>query len=456
MHTPLHSIETLSALADGEGLSATWARGRLALQAPEHLRHFPWADGLYDPAVAAGPPELVDLLVRDLGRTRPCPEGLASGAWYLASYGLLPADPEPLGAALRGALARDGSAADLWLVHGLAGLGLATPDDLVIAARHEGELRLEVLPVVALRVAASMGQADDAADEVARSLRAVLDDHPGLLASVLVDLGAPAQRIQLPSDDPAEAARLGALAAGAELPVIRIRGSRRRRTQQWVQALLHDVPGPAAALLRAAFQADPPPAWGLSMVATAAWLALRRPEDPLEDVRYRFAGVDGPALSAARRSVHPGLAEDLGHQIRQVPDPALSILALPLVPDHPDLARDVVEAFAVQRILDLRSEAAAAAAAWHTDRLPHLLADPSAAGLALMLAEWVPSEEVLTALLELDPPQDEALAVQYATTLAAMGDAAALEPLSSVLASIPDELATLPRLLVRELLHQRV
>jgi len=456
MSTPLHSTDELVALAEGApGPARDWASARLALLAPDRYSTFPIGESVPDVVVAAGPPGLVPSVIEVLETGEP-PPSISAATSMLGTYGTLPEHTDALVNALHLGLRGDGSESDLWLVHTLAQLGRATKHELSFAARYDGPLRPLLLPAIVLRVSEQSGDLDLVAPAIAAEVRRQSEADPALLTAVLSALGSPSGSAELPVKDPYEAAQAGATVAGKVLPDIAVpRGSRRRRTQRWVVELLDGVPGASAALLRESFRSDPHPAWGASFVAVAAWLRSFTPGDPIDDVLARFGGADPAIVTAARRAVGPEHRNALLEQLRRRADPALGIVALPLLA-HGDeeLAATMVGLIVDHRVLDIRAEAVASVAAWHcADRIPALLHDKMSRDLGLLVAEWVPTEEVLVALLEMPIPADPDARTQHARCLAAMGDQATL-PILDVIARA-DEGGTLGgvRALVAELLQ---
>ena len=108
---------------------------------------------------------------------------------------------------------------------------------------------------------------------------------------------------------------------------------------------------------------------------------------------------------------------------------------------------------------DIRTAAIACVAATHTpDTIPKYLAssDASLRTLGLVCAEWVPTTEVLEALLHTPVPADPTLKLQYTRALAAMAEPATLGHLQALKAE--DEKGTLsePLGLAQELLRVSV
>lgn len=468
MATWLHEIDVYAALAEGDaGPARDWANTRLAIAAPERFHRLPDDERLHDVVLAAAPSGLVDALIKAVGQ-RPVPVGIASAATALPSYGLLPEDPAPLADAMYAALANDGSESDLWLAYGLSMLGRADRQALIACGRYEGAQDW-VLPIVLLRVADGMGAVDDAAREVAADLRA-RTNAPHRLLALLAGMGIPLPTRTLHEKDPVEAASYGAaIAHHAPFPLRLAPGSARRRLQAAVKTLLDGVPGPAAALVRASCERDPMPEWGMLPAAIAAWMRARsplgatdeheHPSEPLHDVLFHANGGDPVQVAAARRSLTDAstavLMEALPHG-----DTAAMVLAIAQVrrTNDAELANAMLLAHGGDPDADLRTAAACCVAAWHAaEEIPGLLAsdDPRKRLVGLIGAEFVPSQEVLAALIAMAVPADPAARRQYGRALAAMGDTAALPMLEGLIALDPDAHAE-SKVLAEALLHVAV
>ena len=158
----------------------------------------------------------------------------------------------------------------------------------------------------------------------------------------------------------------------------------------------------------------------------------------MQDVLWRDGDADGARLSAARRQVGPGLRAEVRTALEEA-DPAVAgVLAVPIL--DPELARLLVGRFLQRRSPDLRLQAlTTVAVARHLpDRVPDLLAHRASRDHGLVLAEHVPTVEVLEALLALPVPADAAPRAQYARCLAAMGEPAALPVLRALIEQQPE------------------
>lgn len=449
----LHTIDVLLALSEEEGAAGDWAQARLALEAPDRVTRFPGLSALPDVPLAAGWPAMHAHLITALRRERD--PMLAMAASTLALMGQAPLAAADFGEDLRALLQSDGSDVDMWLALALALLGQARLPDLRAVDRGESALRELVLPVVALRVGESLLQVEALVPEVATAIKRRSDESPGLLSAVLNHLGVPVAAAPFPSAR--EAAAAGALAAGGTPREITIQGGKLRQSQGWVRGLLEGVSGAGAALLREAFREDPHPSWGYEMIAAAGWLSAYTEGDPMSDVVSRFAGVRPDRLAAARRAWRTEDREAVTEALRLRADPAIALVALSGVRGDAELAQVLVEATVGRRALDIRSLAAASVAAWHhPDLVPALLRDAHTRPLALMVAEWAPTEEVTEALLELPTPQNPDSRAQFARTLAAMGDPTTIPRLRGLFADDHDGVLGGERDLVRGLLGVEV
>jgi hypothetical protein len=429
----------------------------LAIVAPDRFHLFPATVDTLDEVFAAGPPLLVPTLIEALATHDPCPTGLAASAAALGAFGGLPEDRSALLAALRGALREDGAEADLWLAHAMASLGGADAGVLRAADRVEGPDRIWLLPSIVLATADKAGALPEAAREVAAALMAARE--PGVLYAVLSALGIPTGPDVSRTEKVKTAATLGAAAAAAEPPRLRSRkGSRKRRIQGAVQELLEGVEGPAAALLRALHEERGDARWGLMPVAVAAWLAAFTEADPIGDVLLRQGGADPDRLSRARASTTAEHRPAIVTALAQGGDTAAGVIAMPLVNEgDPELAGAVVDLLLGSAGADVRTDALASAAAWHcADRVPELIGDRATRDLGLLMAEWTPTEEVLRALLELPVPADRDPRIQYAQSLAAMGDPATIPVLAALLAVDESDDLDWARALAESILHRPI
>jgi hypothetical protein len=213
-----------------------------------------------------------------------------------------------------------------------------------------------------------------------------------------------------------------------------------------VRALLEGVPGPLAALLRAVYQHEPRSEWALWPVAIAAWIRARNTPDDhhhhdtdaVHDVLFHQAGGDPHRLSEARRTVSPEHAMAVREALVHHPDVATAILAVTLLLQTHDesLADGVLALHGGDVDADARTAALACVAGFHRpDAIPPLLRhpDPRKRTLGLICAEWVPTTDVLAALLEAPVPADAAVRLQYARSLASMADQAVIPHLQTLL-----------------------
>ncbi|TNE84318.1 MAG: hypothetical protein EP330_29305 [Deltaproteobacteria bacterium] len=441
--TPLHEVDALLALAEGTGPAADWARARLVFLAPEAPTALPDAHAPLTPWLVAAPGG-IDLVLGALVERR---ELAAVGLLEALELGLLPEDTAPVAEAVQAALLGDGSPEDLHLATLLARLGPVDTTVLAAAARSESPDRDWLLPSVALRAAEKLGKVGDVAEEVAGALLGAERQRPGAIALCFAELGVPTRSTW---DVPHESVRDAAAVLGVPAPALSpARGSKKRHAQQAVRELLDGRDDAGSALLRALASRDADLARRL--VYSAAWLAAFEPTDAVADAVYRHGGLDSVRLSAARRDLgeehKPILAGALDHGLEKA-----AILAHHL-PGHP-LANEVLDylvrhdmAHRIDLFLGVR-------AAWGApERVPQLLGNQATLALGLVIAEWMPTLEVLQALLSVTLPEGTEWTHAYAKALAAMGDPAAADVLRSLVQEEPEATAE-ARLLAESILHQ--
>jgi hypothetical protein len=467
MATWLHDVEVYASLASGEaGPARDWGTTRLALAAPERFSVFPGDDRCHDVVLAAGPPKAAEALMEALRTRRPCPASLANATSALGVYGLLPEAQGPWITALKGALREDGDEADVWLAYALSIVGAADSRALRAAARTGAEALSWVLPVLVLRVAEKAGALEEAAKEIAADLSRTQHKNPHRLFSLLVGLGVPVPALAIGSRELDVAISYGSALAHREAPALNLpQGSQRRRQQHALRALLAEVPGPAAALLREIAGQDPHPDWALVPVCIAAWLRGRalgpldhhHAADPIHEVLHHVGGGDPAVLSAARRTIGAEQEPVLLQVLNEGPDIAAATLAVTVLrqTESPALASGILSFHGGDIEADVRSAALACVAGFaNPDAVPGLLAsdDSRKRALGLLCAEFVSTSEVLTALLALPVPADPVLRTQYARDLAAMADTATVPHLQALFAGDKEGLRVEPRRLARELL----
>jgi hypothetical protein len=439
--TPLHDIEVLRALAESaEGSARDWATVRLALREPGALSRLP--DNGWDASLclACAPDQGAPLVLAALAADRP---GRAVHlADRLLALGHRPDDPQPWIAALRAAELPTGHRGALSVGRALADLGGLDADALsrcTAVPVTNDEVRAGLVALV-LRFAAAHGHPlDEVAAQVAGRLHDGVTADPTLVGRVLTWLGAPAL-LPLASDAPGDPARRAAAAAGGELPALpSVRGSARRRAQRQVRALLREVEGPAAALLRAlASRPDAP----LQAITThAAWLAVYTPPSDAVEAVLRGAGEDRAVLAAARAQV---TAEHAPRLAEHILDPSwetcpAAVPAAALLLRSPDDQGALARALLGRGMIDMGRDdrldlACVIAAARHPESVPHLLAEAETRDTGLAMARFVGTEEVLQALLELPVPADPTSRGLYALALAELADPAIEAPLRALAA----------------------
>lgn len=284
---------------------------------------------------------------------------------HAVAHGVIPSDGCALEEACRDGLsgARAGACADL-LIRLEASLDRA---ELGAAARRDPEAMTVPAWIVAVQ--------PETADELARNT-----DPAKLWASVALHL--PTGPVE---GEPLEVLEATAAAVGLTLEPAG-KGAARRQLARRLEPLC-EAAGAGGALVRGALRADlPVPASAVKGVA----LAAAEIGDPLE--RYGHGGLDARAVQAARAArVEPletGVAIETG--------------VLP-----PFVSTSV----AAQQALAARCP----------DWVAGLLADPQNRGIALDLARFVPTEDVLEALFAMPVPREPELAWDLARALVNTG-----------------------------------
>ena len=433
MVTPLHSIDELTAIADGSpGPARDWATARVAIVAPERFKHFPTSDLVHDVILAANPPLLHSALVHALNESQQPSSGLASAAAMLGNYGVFPDDSSELLAAIDTAIDGKGNAADLWLATAASRLGVQKPQYLAAASRAKSPDRDWILPGLVLQYADTPAARLEAAREVVGGIHTQIQQAPGPLAAILRILGCPTNFAVSRYWEPNEAAEQGATIAGGTLPTLKAPlGSRKRRAQWWVQALLEGVDKPEADLLREAVRMTRTGIWTNWAVAIAAWMRLYTPIEPIDDVLDRQAGARFDVLSQARKAVNHNKVQRI---LKDVRNGHLGAAILAMSIKDKRIPSAIIQHVVTLQRPSLEWEVLAASSAWScADKIPTLLKRRDTRGLGLLLAEWAPTEEVLGALIGMKVPGDLDQKLQYGCALAAMGDTAAI-PIVNALA----------------------
>lgn len=440
---PLHEVEALRAIADGSGVAADWARSRLLFMEPEASVPFPEASVAFTPWLVARS-DALDGLIEHLPDRRP----LATVALLEAlELGLIPEDTSALEQHVSEAIRGDGSPEDLHLATVLARLGPVDVSVVAAAASSTSVDRDWLLPSIALRGAERSQDLSRVAEDVAEALLAAERRRPGAIALCLAELGVPSRSSW---DEPSASALDAATVLGLSPPDLpRARGSKKRHAQQAIRALLDGHHSAQSALVGslAARDAD----LARRLVYSAAWLHLYRPADPVADAVYRHGGLDARRLAAARRAVTedhlPVLRGALDHGLEKAAVLAHHLPGDPLAGDVIDFLLRHDFAHRIDLFLGVR-------AAWAVpDRIPTLLANEATLAVGLLLAEWLPTLEVLEALLAVTLPEGEDWTAAYARALAGMGDAAAAEVLRTLIQDEPEATAG-ARHLAESILHQ--
>lgn len=441
--TLLHEPDALRTLTDTEGLAADWARTRLVLIEPEHDAGLPREFSLFAPFLVFAE----DGLERVIAVLQQSPDLASIGVLEALELGLCPADPLPLIAALQQAIQEDGSDSDLLFATALARLGVTDARALGAAAAATSMDRDWLLPSVALNAAENMGSTANVVQEIAAALRAAEEQRPGAIELCLAELGVPFRGYW---DTPEESLHDVAAVLGVDVPVIATRkGSRKRKAQHTVRALLEGRSDAASALVRALADADMELATFL--IYSAGWLALFEPTDPVLDAVHRHGGLNAMRLGNARRALgehHLPLIK--GALENHLENAAILANALPGQPLAEEILAHMVHTDShnpVDVFLGVR-------ACWTIPgAVPKLLASPETLWLGLTFAEWIPTVEVLEALLGAEVPATPEWIRIYAEALAAMGDPAAAEVLRALIQQDP-EATTHARQLAESILHQ--
>jgi hypothetical protein len=444
LSTPLHAPDVLVELASGPpGLARDWANTRLAVQAPDRVVALP--SDTYDGALvmAAGARAALGV-VRDGLQGQDTTLETALRAEQLTAMGLLPKEPDGWVDAVREAIRGDGAPRDLYLAQLLAELDALDGRSLAAASAVTGPEAEMALPALVLRYAAREGgdgpeALDPTATAVAQQLQARAVTPVGV-RNVLALLGVP-HLVVGDLDD--EAAVVAAVAArmGVETPSHpRSKGAPRRRAQKVVRHLLDGIEGPAAAMVRAASDAEIGEARGL--VAAAAWAHLRSERPPVEAVLHELAGEDRRVLAEARRAMLEADASGWTDALHtSVTDARLELCpAVLLVVDGTTAGMDaepwlepMLERFVRDPDIDVRSGLATTLVfARSPDRVAQLLGERATRSAGLLFARLAPTEEVLEALLGLPIPGGEDQLELYAHALAEMADPSVVPALQRV------------------------
>lgn len=441
MSTPLHAPDVLIDMASGPpGAVRDWANTLLAVTDPSAVRALP--DDTYDSALvmASGAPAAAATVRQgiDGGATT---DAAALRCEQLTAMGLLPVEVDGWADAAKGAIRGDGASRDLYLAQLLAELGALDAGTLSAASQVAGAESEMALPALVMRFAAGQGGDDPGAlDPTARAVAEQLASRsvtPVGVRNVLALLGVPHLLV---GDLTEEAAVVEAVAErmGKAAPAhARPKGAARRRAQKVVRQLLDDVPGAAAAMIRAASEAEI--GEGRGLVAAATWARLREEADPLCAVTHELAGEDRRLLAEARRrapdaeGVDEALAAVVADQRLELCPPVLLVLDR-AGPDGADAWLEaMLSRFVRDPDIDLRAALATTLLfARSPERVASMLADRGTRSAGLLFARLVATEEVLAALLELPIPGTEDQLELYVQALSDMADPAVLPALQRV------------------------
>lgn len=444
MTTWLHELAALEGLADHSepGMARDWATSRLAVLAPQRYRYWPLDTSVADVVMAANPPQLFPSLAAAIEEG--ADEDLITSVGIAFAFGIVPDDPRPIAETLRRAAVREPHLWP-WVTFTLAEWGLATPEDLGQAQNAEGAESPWLLPTALLRFAEKSGQEDEIAKAIVDSFGDIAKKDPMVVPQILVALGVPWIPVpeELGWEQIVEFAAESA--GGVPLPLgERPKGNPRKGLARLVERQLGETKGAGAAFLRAAARAGALTQWASEPLFAAAWLRAFVPGDPVTDVFEKGAAYRSERLIAARRAIGPGHREVLVEALRDGASVPASVLAVPLLdgPEGELIATELVQSWLEEPGEDPKRDASVKIAAV---RVPELvvaaLADPERAINALALAEWIPSVEVLEALLAMEPPESLDDRVSLAFALASMGDLAVANKLVELMGSDPDAFA---------------
>jgi len=443
LSTPLHAPDVLVELASGPaGFARDWANTRLAVRDPERVVALPEDD--YDAALvmAAGARGAVTAVRQGLQGAATTLE-TALQCEQLTAMGLLPETQEGWPEAVREGIQGDGSPRNLYLAQLLAELDALDGGSLGAASSVTGPEAEMALPALVLRFAAQQGGGaaaalDPTAQAVAQQL-AARSISPVGVRNVLALLGVPHLVVGDLEDEGAVVAAV-AERMGAKVPSHpRSHGAARRRAQKVVRHLLDGVDGVVAAMVRAASDASIGEARGL--VAAATWARLRAATDPVQAALHEMAAEDRRILSAARRGIHSHDEGAVENALRaSVVDPRLELCPSVLLVVDWTTQRDaepwlepMLERFVRDPDIDVRAGLATTLLfARSPVRVAQLLGDRGTRSAGLLFARLAPTEEVLSALLELPMPGGADQLELYAHALAEMADPAALPALQRV------------------------
>lgn len=402
----LHDVDALGAIAtDFPEPARSWARRLLHLWHPAAASDWPLAGDL-EPLLAARPGATA-ALTEALGQA-PASADVARAVALLPHWGHRPSSA--LHAAVAKAVdeAPDGHPALPWLALALAGPD-GVPDDALRAAATARTADAALLvPAVALLASGERGA------ETATALFSRMDDAAAL--AVLGILGVPEALIGA-GDPPDEVARRALEQHGDARALPRVKGSRKRRAEGLVHALLDGRDDPMAHALRA-FVAGRRATTANHAVAHAAWLAAFTPsDDPVGDVCDRHGALHPDVLAAAVDA----LTDDDLPRVRAATRhlaPRAGLLLLRL--DPASAAPNLLE---LGRLDTHEGRVLCCAAAPHlAPHIPELLSTPLHRNLGLDLATWAPTDAVLVALVHTPVPAVPAARLGWARALASTGD----------------------------------
>lgn len=435
MATFLHELSALESLALGpSGPACDWANTRLALRDPARVKHLPEdaasAYWVITSGAAAAQGELPARIIQRHPRA-------ANDLSVASAMGLLPvAAPEPWIAALRACWREGDEMLRVVAAEVLADLGVFEEELIVSLSKSDSFEQQLSASALLLRWMAHRGEPTDAlAAQIAQGILAMEEKDPGCVQDVLTRLGLPS--LVMDETSLYSAVAFGETLAGVERTGDNpSRGSLRSSALRFARSALAGSTHPGDQLLLALFERQiPNPA---SWVAVASWARHRSdPANPVQAV-LRGAGEDRHLLSRARLSLTDGDRDAVLQGMAGaglLSNPVLALLPALRLTERDDLASVAYEVTERLALEDHRARVVFPFAI-DVDGLP----DDIASGLpfALTRAVFVPTEEVLSALLVLPIPDDIEDLQSLAHALTEQADPAALARLRDLADGWPE------------------
>ncbi len=428
----LHDADTLASLSEEDGFVGDWARfQRLArgLDAPLP-RAAPWVA----PAVALLPDGLDSLI-----------DTLASGdelgqVYEMLACGVAPSRPEAWEDGLRARL--DASEQGRWAATILTVLGRLTREDLKTVLRHD---RVDDLLAGWLLASTPESELPATAAEIAPAMARDLANGGARLVFTL-QLLTPGHPM-IGTDDPVEAARIGARLAGQEhevvIPARLGRGSRASRSRNLALWLTEGRSTPAAHLVRALAELKDAPAIPGSVLIAMAWERAfhelpAEAADPLLDVRDRFlrAPIAVREARLAARSLAGAPDSTPTVPVDEADDSTLASLALEDLPEDVDAIQALLTGPVDDEDVVAMLRVRLAIASRRPNAIPGLLENPETRRQGIVYARAAPTLPVLERLLTLPIPADPNERYALSVSLVSTGDPAALPNLRAIAAHL--------------------